>query len=451
MKGRKLFFRSVFTFTFSILGFSGIGTAQTANFQGLGDLPDGDFESDAYAVSADGLTVVGRGCTTPLGAHYVDYEAFRCTPGLDMEGLGHIPPGPGGPYPYQQYSEATSASYDGSTIVGWCNVPISMPAQSGGWTGFRWDETNQMQPLDWFTTMDDFSAPTEGRGLLTISDDGNTIVGKMAHSSSSWEGFCWKQTNPQTHEGVLIGLGDFMNSPFGMHGAANDVSSDGAIVVGSAAYRAFGMEPSAIYYDEAFRWSDTNGNNQAEPEELHGLGFLVPPQGIFSPSSEARAVSAYGSVVVGWSVNDAGYLRDEAFRWTLTNPDTGEGVMEGLGVLESEWIGFSYALDVSADGSIIVGTTGMTAFIWDESNGMRELKIVLETDYGLDLTGWTLISANGISADGLTIVGSGINPDGNPEAWIVTIPEPSCLVLFSLAGLCVVRRRKTLRDSENSQ
>ena len=61
------------------------------------------------------------------------------------------------------------------------------------------------------------------------------------------------------------------------------------------------------------------------------------------------------------------------------------------------------------------------AFIWDKEKGMRSLKSVLENDYNLDLAGWKLQGANDVSDDGLTIVGNGINPDGNFEAWMVQL------------------------------
>ena len=74
---------------------------------------------------------------------------------------------------------------------------------------------------------------------------------------------------------------------------------------------------------------------------------------------------------------------------------------------------------------------------------MRELKAVLETEFGLDLDGWELQSARGISANGLVIAGQGINPDGEYEAWIATLPEPSTGVLVSLGllGFALVRSR----------
>jgi hypothetical protein len=87
------------------------------------------------------------------------------------------------------------------------------------------------------------------------------------------------------------------------------------------------------------------------------------------------------------------------------------------GVLDSS------ACDVSADGSVIVGygssDNGREAFIWDATHGMRSLEEVLVNDYGHDPTGWKLRSAEGVSADGLTIVGNGISPDGSWEGWVV--------------------------------
>ena len=52
---------------------------------------------------------------------------------------------------------------------------------------------------------------------------------------------------------------------------------------------------------------------------------------------------------------------------------------------------------------------------------MRRLRDLLEQDFNLDLAGWELEAGNGVSADGLTIAGSGRNPVGEREAWIAHI------------------------------
>ena len=71
---------------------------------------------------------------------------------------------------------------------------------------------------------------------------------------------------------------------------------------------------------------------------------------------------------------------------------------------------------------------------------MRSVMDVL-TDLGVDLKGYRLIAANAVSADGLTLTGWGLNPDGDYEAWIGVIPAPSTLALWALAlGVALVRR-----------
>ncbi|MGK7929438.1 MAG: PEP-CTERM sorting domain-containing protein, partial [Spirulina sp.] len=73
----------------------------------------------------------------------------------------------------------------------------------------------------------------------------------------------------------------------------------------------------------------------------------------------------------------------------------------------------------------------------------------------LDLTGWTLEEATAISSDGLSIVGIGVNPDGNEEAWLARldspsqVPEPSSTVAILTVvgtGLFATRKRKNAHN-----
>jgi uncharacterized membrane protein len=229
-----------------------------------------------------------------------------------------------------------------------------------------------------------------------VSGDGSTIVGSSAnlqsfenHGFSGYKAFRWTESS-----GVhALGVGDDENQQ------ANAVSADGSIVVGVNEY-------------EAFRWTQQTGMVSL------GLGYLGLP-------SSANAVSADGSVIVG---NHGG----QVFRWTQ---QTGR-----IGLGDVEHIGGGDAKGVSADGSILVGVGSdwEMAFRWTQKTGMVSLKETL-IGAGLDVSGWTLSSANAISADGFTIVGSGTNPSGQSEAWVANlspepIPEP-LTILGSIAAI----------------
>lgn len=145
----------------------------------------------------------------------------------------------------------------------------------------------------------------------------------------------------------------------------------------------------------------------------------------------AYDVSDDGSVMVGGT---AGF---GAVRWTESTGAVALGPSA------------SVARAVSGDGAIVVGEANdgfvsLEAFIWDDSSGMRALRDVLEGEYGLDLTGWQLDSATGISADGRTIVGGGTDPQGRGQGWIAQIPEPSSagLAAVGVIGLALLRRAR---------
>jgi hypothetical protein len=65
---------------------------------------------------------------------------------------------------------------------------------------------------------------------------------------------------------------------------------------------------------------------------------------------------------------------------------------------------------------------------------------------GINLDGWLLNEATGVSDDGLTIVGTGTH-NGVQQAFVATIPEPSTVVLavFAVAGLVSFGRSTSRR------
>jgi probable HAF family extracellular repeat protein len=168
---------------------------------------------------------------------------------------------------------------------------------------------------------------------------------------------------------------------------------------------------------------------------MQNLGLL--PGGT---SSIATAVSADGLAVVGFDYT-VGTARYRAFRWT------GAGGMQDLGSLPGEGqTGYIFANGTNGDGSAVVGRIdegNISAFLWTSSLGMVDLNAYLPT-LGVNLTGWELVWANGISADGSSIVGRGTY-NGVDRGWLVTgmVPEPGTMLAFC-AGLaaCAWRRRR---------
>jgi len=287
---------------------------------------------------------------------------------------------------FQSLSEPLSGNFAYSSRAVSGNGSII--SGDGSLGSFRWTESGGLE----------FPQELESALIYDISFDGTVMVGALANEAILW-----------TEQDSVIGLGYLPGGSF--RSLASAVSEDGLVVVGKA------MSSSGL---EAFRWTQTDG--------MIGLGDLEG--GNFE--SLAYDVSIDGSVVVGKGESESGF---EAFRWE-------NDVMTGLGDLEGGIFG-SEAYGVSADGSVIVGQSnsdlGIEAFIWDEDNGMRKLQDVLENIFQLDLTGWTLQGAYGISANGLTIVGEGINPVGDTEAWIATVPEPVSIMAFGYAFMVLMK------------
>jgi probable HAF family extracellular repeat protein len=366
--------------------------ARAASFTGLGYLSNNGAFSFASDISADGSTVVGRS----------DNQAFLWTQPTGMKALDFLSGA--------NYGEAAAISADGTTVVGF-NAYNFDPATEGatGYQGFRWTEPTGTVELGTITGSD--SSAASG-----TSADGSIVVGGLFQGQQ--EGFRWTVAG-MTSLGYLTGA-NFSN--------ATSISDNGLFIAGTSGVN---DAQGNIYAFEATRWNSTG--------EKESLGIL--PAHI---ASEALGISADGSVVVGESLGANGLY--EAFRWSQTT-----GVMEALGRLTGSTVG-SFAWDVSADGSTVVGYADDAdrgqAFIWTEDSGLQTVQKIL-TDAGVDLTGWQLKEATGISNNGRKIVGRGINPDGNTEAWLAdldgtatAVPTPAMLPGLLAIGYKTWRKRK---------
>jgi len=314
------------------------------------------------AVSADGKAVVGETIST-----YGDGGrlAARWTQNAGLELLDIIPG--------YNYSLARAASDDGGVIAGATgSINPYQPPQA-----FRYTLNGGIH----FLGNGNFNFSSASG----VSSDGSVIVGsgRERRLYGNWVALRWMAGHG------LISLNVRSTRSF-----ATDVSGDGNVIVGQA-YR---------YGNNYFRW--LNGG---------GVSFLkdgVSGEYIYNATTDV-SVSPDGSVIVGRGrtasrLCDGGNEYSSGFLWTGK-----DRVMRCLG--------FSSPRAASNNGVIIVGMSKGEAYIWDEIYEARKLKQVLETEYGLDLTGWGLTVATDVSADGLTIVGYGKNPSGQQAGWVVKL------------------------------
>jgi probable HAF family extracellular repeat protein len=353
------------TFVSLVLLAGHVALAQGASFTGLGDLPGGSFHSEAHAVSADGQVIVGMSLAGD-GA-----QAFRWTETSGLVELGDLDGG-------IVDSRAFAVSSDGSVIAG-------RSAGPNGNRAIRWTAAGGMADLGLIPGS--ACGTSEARA---ISSDGVVVAGFNVCDNGENRAFRWTQAGGMTALGDLAG-GVTLSHAYG-------ISADGLIIVGDS-HGSSGRE--------AFHWTETGG--------MVGLGDL--PGDPFA--SYAYAVSADGTVIVGQGSRPFG---DPAYRWTEAG-----GMIGILDLDGGTFISIAYA--TSADGSVIVGLgttdSGPTAFLWNAADSIRSVKEILEVDHGLDLTGWSLQRATGVSADGRVIVGWGMNPAGVTEAWRAVLPGAS--------------------------
>ncbi|MGQ0627102.1 MAG: PEP-CTERM sorting domain-containing protein [Phycisphaerales bacterium] len=326
------------------------------------------------------------------------------------------------------FSGASAVSANGSVVA--ANVDMS--------SAYRWTSSGLVSIG---LPPDAFAASAED-----ISSDGSVIVGGLF--------FIVPEETARAHRWTSAGgFQDLGVLPGGIASFASGVSGDGNIVTGGSFDADFNIA--------AFRWTSTNG--------MQSIGTL--PGGM---SSEGRKVSRDGGTIIGIAGTPEG---DRAFAWTES------GGMQNLGLL-SPGDGASSAWGVSADGTVVAGSSGgnatiwtngiaqnigmlpgasnaiaftmsddgslvggysffgfeATATLWSQALGTVDLNTYLPT-LGVDLTGWELDYTRDISSDGTTIVGEGLF-NGEPRGWVVTIPAPGATAMLGLGGLMAVRRRR---------
>ena len=333
-------------------------------------------------------------------------------------------------------SRATGISGDGRIIVG------SYASGGGAW---RWSEPEGYQELGG-------NAPQVTQA--SISRDGKTIVysdrdAQGFISAAIWQGGRSWRTLGGVPEGVPGGYeGKELSTSYG-------VSGDGSVIVGlawvknqrSAAFRwdnSTGMVSLGSLRGESCRasmisadghmiggWdrSRDGAGDRAAVMWWNGLERLLHP---FSWMSEVIASNEAGTVLVGRG-HPANF--SHGFRWLA-----GDGKADDLGAIIPSYYNLiranhdvSTGLGVTDDGSIVVGTSGsppVEGMVWTAATKIVPLAKYL-TDRGIQgFEKWILLEAAVINPDGQVIAGSGINPDGIQQAFVVRFGVPAARLRF---------------------
>ena len=217
-----------------------------------------------------------------------------------------------------------------------------------------------------------------------MSANGEVLVG-WGTSANGLESARWTGSK-------VMSLGDLPGGRVGSAAAA--VSADGATVAGTG---------TTAQGPELYLWKAATG--MVAVGELAGGSF----------GSEPFGMSPGGGIIVGKSESVHG---TEAFRWTK------DGGMQGLGDLPGGAF-VSIAFEVSDDGTAVgtaTGNDGAVAVVWDAKNGIQTVKEALLAAGAKDVETWQLTEATGISRDGRTLIGNGMNPQGAPEGWVARLP-----------------------------
>jgi uncharacterized membrane protein len=343
-----------------------VAWGQKPTFRMLID-PTGSGTWVNYALSHDGKV---------MAANYGGfiYRWTPETPEFPSGGFSYLGPG------YFLDSEIGISS-DGTTIVtartgSDGNVNPAMWKQSTGWTDLGHPANGCVLDSEW-------------GGAYAVNSDGTVAVG-LAWYCPGAEGFVWNRTDGMTNLSHPSG-------PAGTSSRASAISADGRTIVG------FSEDPPTGVR-RAVRW-------------FGGKTYLFA--GAHTPG-EAAGVNSDGSQIVG-QVWDNTNFSSYAFHYTA-------GHMLSLGTVSGIPSDQSYANAVADNGTTVGWSgdpfgVGIQAFIWSPKLGMQSLAHYLHQRGVLLPAELTLTSAIDISADGSTIVGVWQDANYHQGGWMVRLTK----------------------------
>ena len=318
----------------------------------------------------------------------------------------------------------------GSTVSGMA-TDGSVVAVNAGDTGYIWSTTNGLAGLGTGTT----TAGVAVKGTTVVVGglnggnaarwDGNAAGAgawttlPLADGSSAWTPLC---TSASASD---VWVGGNTNGTTGTRSACRYKESTNSTT--SLALPTGGKKDGYIYgvsdvgsYAGRYQYGNTSPGGSRQAMGGASLVALWPLIGAPSTSNEgvANTISRDGTKAGGWSWSAISQRQGTV--WTIASPTSPTAVpFLGGGDNYAEIQAFNGNGSL-AGGYTSVGGANKQAILWDASNGTRSLQSVLATQYGMDLTGWTLQELRAMSADGKVMAGNGLH-NGSAEAWVVLL------------------------------
>ncbi len=298
----------------------------------------------------------------------------------------------------------------------------------GAWVCSYWAEASDFTGVGFlaggFSILEDVSA--DGQTVVGIGISGGAFV-PVAYQTF-YSGGLFELPGPDNFDGLAVGI-----------------TADGGVAVGTSQGQARLWEP--IFFGP----TAIHAIPLASPFRM-SQGYAISPSGQFVSYGVADPTSGVHEIYL-WDrwLNIVSEPYGELSSGRITSiSDTGRAVgfndgramiLDKSGKMTHLFPGFF--LDISADGDLMVGTDGRPV-LWNGtliplSNkegqatsistngrwvvGTTTTPFIVRSSGGplleLDLPpDWTSMSAMGVSDDGQTVVGTGVNPQGNVEGWI---------------------------------
>jgi uncharacterized membrane protein len=336
------------------------------------------------------------------------------------------------------FGAATDVNADGTVIVG---------NSEGVYETWRWTEATGQVLLG----RSSVAVLGVGAGTPDVSADGTRVSATILGADSTYvtqglwtEGSGWQETMPPippdgglldnaygsawglSGDGVtLVGLYWRPGQPGGSAHACRWTSATGVVDLGSDGGSS--RANAASHDGRVIAGWDEHADGHWRPAVwVDGVKQILSVNDVFC---EAAAVNVDGTIIGGQSYDPTSQL-DVAAVWRRNDGTWDE---ELLGALPGTFpvYGIAIAEAMSADGRLVVGYNSFsgldaTGFLWTEATGMIDVVPFL-AQHGISLpSGFDVISLDGVSDDGKTIVGSGRDtyPPFHVRTFVIRLSEP---------------------------